>query len=139
MTLYVLVLLLMGNNVLLVRRINQTFAPGHYSLVGGKVEKNETATRAIQREVQEETGLAIPMSAFKLVHTLHRKGTEDEFVALFFEVDITNFPAPQNKEPHKHDDIKFFPLNALPENIIPAHKQAIEYMMQDIAYSEHGW
>jgi len=137
--LFVVALLCVGDKVLLIRRLNQSFGQGLYSLVGGKVEKGETARLAIKREVHEETTLDIPESAFELVHTLHRKGTETEFIALCFKVDIAQMPAPYNNEPDKHDDMRFFTFNELPTNIIPAHKQAIECIQKNINYSEHGW
>jgi len=46
---------------------------------------------------------------------------------------------PSNNEPTKHDDLRFFAIEQLPVNIIPAHKQAIECITQNISYSEHGW
>jgi len=138
-SLFVIALLCIGNDVLLLRRSNVTFGSGQYCLVGGKVEQGEPALLAMKREVFEETGLDIPTSAFQLVHTFHRKGTESEFIALCFQADISNMPAPQNTEPEKHDDMQFFPLNKLPQNILPAHKQAIECVQKGINYSEHGW
>jgi len=137
---YVLAFLYMGSDVLLVRRCStQTFGAGSYSMVGGKVEQGEIARQALRREVLEETGLEIPPSAFELVHTMHRKGTESEFIVLCFKTDIAGMPAPFNKEPDKHDDMRFFSIESLPENILPAHKQIIECAMQAIPYTEHGW
>jgi len=137
--LYAIVLLCIGDTVLLVRRTNKDFGYGFYSLVGGKVEAGETARQAVKREVCEETTLNIPESDFELVHTFHRRGTEGAFIALCFKVDISHMPAPHNNEPDKHDDMRFFKLNSLPENILPAHKQAVECIQQGISYSEHGW
>lgn len=136
---FVLAFLYKDDDVLLVRRRNQEFGPGMYSLIGGKVESGETALHAIKREVQEETGIVIPQSSFSLAHTLHRKGTETEFVALCFKVDVTNLSEPVNNEPEKHDDMRFFNVQNLPENSIPAHKQIIECIQKNVIYSEHGW
>ena len=81
-TIYALALLTVGNQVLLLRRTHAIFANGLYSLVGGKVEEGESGLHAIRREVLEEVALDIPESAFQLVHTFHRKGTEGPIVAL---------------------------------------------------------
>jgi 8-oxo-dGTP diphosphatase len=138
---FVLVLLYTNNEtILLLRRSpSQIFAPGLYSLVGGKVERGETALQAIKREVFEEVNLELPESSFKLVHTMHRNGTEGNFIGLFFSVNISQLQTPYNNEPHKHDDMRFFNIHTLPKNIIPSHKQAIECIQNSIAYSEHGW
>lgn len=138
-TLYVIALLCIGDTVLLLRRAHTGFGDGLYSLPGGKVEQGERGLHAIRRELQEEVGLDIPESAFTLMHTFHRKGVGEELIALCFKADITQAPAPVNNEPHKHDDLKFFNVNQLPENIIPAHKQALERILKNISYSEHGW
>lgn len=137
--LFVVAFLYMGDTVLLVRRLNQHFGKGQYSMVGGKVEQGETARQAIKREVFEEAGLAIPESNFELLHTFHRKGTEGPIIVLCFGADVSKMASPVNKEPDKHDDMRFFPVTQLPEHILPAHKQAIERMIKEIRYSEHGW
>ena len=137
--LYVLAYLRNGDKILLLRRLNASFADGLYSLPGGKIEPDETALKAIKREIQEETGLEIPESAFELVHTFHRKGDDTTLIALCFRADVEALPAPCNNEPEKHDDIQFFKTDQLPENIIPAHKQAIECILKTALYSEHGW
>jgi 8-oxo-dGTP diphosphatase len=136
---FVLALLTVGNNVLLLCRQNVSFGSGMYSMAGGKVEQGETARQAIQREVLEETGLNIPVEQFALVHVLHRKGTDTEFIALCFAVDIADLPAPYNNEPDKCSDMRFFPLDQLPSNILPAHVQIIQCIEQGLNYSEHGW
>lgn len=137
-SLYAIALLCIGDNTLLVRRVGASFGDGLYGLVGGKVEAGETALHAIQREVQEETLLDIPKDKFELVHTFHRKGTESELIALVFKADITGMN-PVNNEPEKHDAMQLFAFDELPQNTIPAHKQAIELIQKGITYSEHGW
>jgi ADP-ribose pyrophosphatase YjhB (NUDIX family) len=138
-TLFAIALLCIGDTILLVRRCGPGFGQGSYSMVGGKVEAGETARQAVKREVLEEVALDIPESDFELVHTFHRKGMQEKLVALCFKVDISKMPALHNNEPDKHDDMRFFKLNELPENILPAHKQAIECIQKNISYSEHGW
>lgn len=136
--LFVLAYLMLGDQVLLLRRKDASFGNGLYHLSGGKVEQGETARQAIRREVQEELGIDISEKSFELVHTFHRKGTETEFIALVFQADISGLN-PVNSEPHKHDDLQFFNVEQLPENMIPAHRQAIECIQQGVNYSEHGW
>lgn len=126
------------NKYLFLRRKNTRYASGNYCFVGGGVEFGEPAMKALAREIKEEIGLDIPASKFKLVHTLHRKGTESDFILLCFKADITGMQ-PKITEPEKQDDLQWFTLANLPENIVPAHKQVMELVAQGINYSEHGF
>ncbi len=138
--LFAIALLENKDQFLMVRRIaNAPFGGGMYSLVGGKVDAGELGLHAIVREVYEETGLNIAQQNFELVHTFHRRGIESEFIALCFKADISHLPAPTNKEPDKHDDMRFFSINDLPEKMLSGHKQAIQLIQKNIRYSEHGW
>ncbi|MGC1783861.1 MAG: NUDIX hydrolase [Acidobacteriaceae bacterium] len=61
-----------GGNVLLVRRAREPFL-GQWSLPGGAVELGETLERAVVREVEEETGLAVaPVSVLKALDRIER-------------------------------------------------------------------
>lgn len=137
--LYVLAMLARGDEVLLLlRNQHRAFGAGMYTLPGGKVEDNERALRAVQREVKEEVGLDLPENAFSFIHTFHRLGTEGPFIALCFKANITGMK-PENMEPKLHDAINFFSINALPQNLLPAHKQLLLCTQQNKTYSEHGW
>jgi 8-oxo-dGTP diphosphatase len=136
--LYVLALLCSGSDVLLLRRSHVDFGSGLYSLVGGSVQQDETALHAMSREVSEEVDLEIPSSKFQLVHVIHRQGTENPLILLFFKADVSGMH-PKNNEPDKHDDMRWFSLNQLPENMIPAHKQALECIGKKLLFSQHGW
>jgi 8-oxo-dGTP pyrophosphatase MutT (NUDIX family) len=43
------------------------------------------------------------------------------------------------QEPHKCDDRRWYPLEALPSNIIPYIKQRLESYQKGVLFSEHGW
>lgn len=136
---YVLLLLLNARNeVLLFRRINADFGNNEYCLVGGKIEAHETARQALVREAKEEIGIDIAVDDLTLQHTFHRKGKDSEFFALIFSASQWH-GTPVNNEPQKHADLQWFSLDALPENILPAHRQALVLIKQGIRYSEHGW
>ena len=136
--LYVLLILVQDNSVLLTHRVNAKFGNGLYALPGGKCEENETATNAIIREAQEELGITLDKNGLQLVHTFHRKGTENNLVALIFKAEEWSGEI-INNEPEKCDELAWFSLNQLPENIIPAHRHALECIKKNNIYSEHGW
>ena len=136
--LYVLLMLTHNNSVLLMHRTNTSFGNGLYALPGGKCEQDENATDAIIREAQEELGITIAKCDLHLLHTFHRKGPEHNLIALIFRAETWSGEI-INNEPAKCDELAWFDVHQLPNNVIPAHRQALECIGNNIAYSEHGW
>ena len=66
-------LLLRGNEVLLIRRYNTGFADGYYSLPAGHVEANENYTNCLLREAKEEIGIQLDPKNIMPVHIQHIK------------------------------------------------------------------
>lgn len=137
---YALLLLLnMNNEVLLLKRCNTIFGNKQYSMPGGKVEANETAKQAIIREAFEELNIKIKPENLEFVHLLFRKDSDNIifdagcFKAIKWDGHL------KNQELEKCSKIKWFNLNNLPENILPAHKQIIELVQKNTYYSEHGF
>lgn len=133
--------LIKDDKILLLRRFNTGYEDGKYSLVAGHVDQGETFTQCIIREAEEEAGILLKPKDLKVVHVMHRNsGTaeDNERVDVFFIARQWQ-SEPQNKEPHKCDDLSWFGLNSLPDNIIPYIRQALEGMRDETYYSEHGW
>lgn len=113
------------NEILLLRRHNTGFANGQYSLIAGCHEAQESITAAIIREAKEEAGIDLRPDWLKMGCVMHIKLEHPgERVCFFFKADqwigdITNC------EPDKCDDLRFFPINELPENLIPFVRVAI--------------
>jgi ADP-ribose pyrophosphatase YjhB (NUDIX family) len=129
-----------GQEILLLRRFNTGFHDGHYSLVAGHVDPNESFTDALIREAREESGLEIKVGKITTVHVMHRKSDTDgsERVDVFHLVE--DFEGePENMEPDKCDHLDWFKIDELPENTVPYIKKAIENFKNNIFYSEHGW
>lgn len=133
---YALVILRKGDDILLIKRSqNAWFAPGLYSLVGGRVEQGENFRQTLVREIYEEVGLAINPEDLNFVHAFYRQGASEELVALMFECSLWQ-GEPFNKEPEKHSEILWCPLDNLPMNLIPAHHASLELIKQHYFYSE---
>jgi len=138
--------LIKDNKILLQRRFNTGYQDGKYSFVAGHVDIGETFTHAITREVREEAGIVLKTEDLKVVHVMNRDapegavsaGENNERIDIFFIADKWEGEA-RNKEPHKCDDLSWFDLDNLPENIIPYVKQAIDCIKSKTFYSEYGW
>lgn len=128
------------NKILLLRRFKTGYNDGLYSLVAGHVDEGETFTQALLREAREEAGLEIPHEKIKTIHVMHRRSATDgsQRVDVFHLVEDFD-GEPKNMEPQKCDDLSWFEIDDLPENIIPYIRKVIEYVRDGVFYSEHGW
>lgn len=144
--------------ILLSHRYRTGIFDGYWSLPTGKVEAEETPKEAAIREAQEELGISV--KKLELVSTLFIQAsflaphaTSDnnleiyqdaranpyalswshvDFVFLIEEWDDN----PYNAEPHKHDEIAFFPFNSLPIPLTPIAKQGLPIIRQGQKYGE---
>ncbi len=137
---YVLAIIVNNNNeVLLGHRINTEWFSNYYGLLGGKIEQDESATQALARELFEEIGITIAEQDAQFAHVMHFYGVDQTpCIALFFVIRSWQGEI-QNKEPHKNAALEWFPLDKLPDNMIPRHAKALELISKSILYSEDNW
>jgi 8-oxo-dGTP diphosphatase len=128
---------LKDDQILLLRRFNTGYEDGNYSVVAGHVDAGETVTQAAVREAAEEAGVVLQPENLQVVHVMNRK-SNDERVDFFVVVKAWDGEI-QNTEPEKCDDLSWFALAALPANMIPYVRFAIENHQKGILYSEFGW
>jgi ADP-ribose pyrophosphatase YjhB (NUDIX family) len=115
-------ILVEDNKVLLLKRANTGFMDGYYGVPSGHMEGNETAREGGAREIKEEIGIEVNPLDFKVVHVMHRKAKDDERIDFFMTIDKYTGEI-KNCEPNKCEELKWFPLDDLPENIIPYIKE----------------
>jgi len=132
------VLLRDDNEILLLRRFNTGYEDGNYSLPAGHIDGRESLSAALIREMNEELGIVIYQQDIDLALLMHRNADDGERMDVFFLIRRwTN--TPQNMEPHKADNLSWFPINQLPHNTIPFILEAIEKIASKKNYSEYGW
>ena len=128
----VYVLLLKGDEILLGRRFNTGWQDGNYGIPAGHLEPDETIIHGAVRELEEETGVKVNEEDFEYVHTMHRM---NRYIDIFFAT--SNWIGePKITEPDKCDDLRWFPINELPSNIVPSVKFAIENYQNGVKFSE---
>jgi 8-oxo-dGTP diphosphatase len=130
-------LLVRDGQVLLLKRSNTGYEDGNYSVVAGHIDGAETAREAMCREALEEAGLSIEPEALRMVHVVHRMGT-DERVSFFFSPSKW-LGEPLNREPHKCSELGWYPIAAMPKNTVAYVRHAIEQVVAGNHYSEYGW
>lgn len=129
--------LMREDQVLFLRRFNTGYEDGNYSVPAGHLDGGESVRRAMVREAREELGINIPPDDLVFAGVFHRK-SEDERVD-FFMVARSWDGAPRNYEPEKCDEVKWFSLDALPENLIPYVRRALEAYSGGEQFVEYGW
>ncbi len=127
-----------GNKILLSRRFNTGWQDGNYSCVGGHPLGDEPLKKAAAREVKEEIGVEIKLEDLKFAHVIQRRKNDFERLGVVFFVEKWQ-GEPQNMEAHLCDDLRWFDLDELPENIVPYMKQSLDCIKRKIPYSEFGW
>lgn len=131
-------LLIQNGKILLLRRYHTGYEDGNYSLVAGHIDGNESVIKAMQREALEEAGITIKAEDLKIVHVMHRKSENREQVDYFFTCD--NYEGQVKiMEKDKCDELSFYDLDQLPNNVIPYIRKAIEFYQSKIPFSVYGW
>ena len=130
--------LIEGNKILLQRRFQTGFMDGFCGVPAGHLDGSETAREGCVREIKEEIGINIKPEDLEVVHVMHRKAEKDERIDFFMTAKSYSGEI-ENAEPHKCDDLSWFELDFLPENVVNYVKIAIENYKKGIGYSEYGY
>lgn len=104
---------------------------GYWALPGGQVELGESVERAVVREVQEETGLRVRVERLvgvysdpaRYVIARYPNGDLVHYVNLCFRCHILGGTLQKSDESF---ELGFFPLEALPEPLLLAHRIRIQ-------------
>jgi 8-oxo-dGTP pyrophosphatase MutT (NUDIX family) len=128
-----------GAVLLGLRHPSCAYAPSAWHVLAGHCEL-EPVRACVAREAAEEAGLRIDPSDLRLVHVLHllAPGGGRPRLQLFFA------PArwsgtPRVLEPDRCTAWRFWPLNALPTDLVPYTRTALTAIRAGEPYSEVGW
>lgn len=140
---YVAVMLLLtrGDEVLLIRRANTGFGDGLWSLPGGGINGNEPIKQALIRETEEELGITVQDEALNFTTCLHvapHFRTPNEVLLFCFHATEWSGEI-ENKEPDKCDSIQFFPLNAIPKEMLEGSALCLKNFVGHCPFSELHW
>jgi 8-oxo-dGTP pyrophosphatase MutT (NUDIX family) len=131
-----------GPEVLLHLRQNTGFMDGHWAAgAAGHVEKGETAYDAVRREALEELG--ITDLALEFVTSMQRtRGGEpiDERIDFFFTARSWS-GEPRITEPEKAADLRWYPLDDLPDPVVPHELSVLDALRSGTAkaYTTFGF
>jgi 8-oxo-dGTP pyrophosphatase MutT (NUDIX family) len=120
--------------VLLMRRANTGYMDGRWSAVAGHVDSGESFEEAIVREAREEAGVRLSsdeLTTLTVMHRLEMGGPAvEQRIDTFFEVRRWDGD-PHITEPHKCSDMRWFPLDRLPDDVVPHERQVLTALAAD--------
>ncbi|MCP1241580.1 NUDIX domain-containing protein [Acetobacter lambici] len=116
--------ILRDGGLLLIRRVKAPEA-GCWGLPGGKVDPFETTAQAAMREVREEVGLELQAGPLLCVVDQIDRAVGTHWVAPVYTVGPVR-GEPYLCEPHKHDGLGWFALDALPHPLTVATQVAVQ-------------
>lgn len=123
------------NEILLSRRANTGYRDGSYDMPAGHLEEGETLRQAAVRELKEETGLDADVDAMEFIEIMHRLADDRVYIDVYFRVRTWQGEA-SIQEPDKCDDLAWFPMNSLPEMMVPHQKQTLLDRATNTTYRE---
>lgn len=129
--------LIRDGKVLLLRRFNTGYEDGKYSVVAGHLEGGEEVKEAAIREAREEVGIEISPPDLQVVGVMHRK-SNDERVDFFLATTSWSGEI-MNREPDRCDQLAWFDLDGLPENVIPYVGRALDNYRRGNWFDSFGW
>jgi 8-oxo-dGTP pyrophosphatase MutT (NUDIX family) len=121
-----------GERVLLQLRSGTGYMDGHWAMAAaGHVESGESVIDAARREAAEELDITVSAENLVPLSVMHRTGGDDrpvnERVDFFFE--CRNWTGtPRRAEPHKTADLRWFPLDALPNPTVPHEQHVLRHL-----------
>ncbi|GAA4737779.1 hypothetical protein GCM10023350_22280 [Nocardioides endophyticus] len=131
-----------GTEVLLQLRQNTGYMDDHWAAAAaGHIERGETAYDAAQREAREELGVAdLDLSFVTSMQRTRHDEPIDERVDFFFTARSWT-GEPRIIEPDKAADLRWCPLDALPDPVVPHELSVLEALRTGTttAYSTFGF
>ncbi|MFJ7212739.1 NUDIX domain-containing protein [Amycolatopsis sp. NPDC098790] len=132
------VLLVRGDDLLLIQR-RGPYGDGKWHLPSGKLDANESLPAGAAREGGEEVGVLIDPADLRYVHTLHVAGSGPvPRLGVFFEARRWS-GEPYNREPDKCSAVEWFPLDNLPDDVIPYPLAGIRGYLDGVPFGLLGW
>lgn len=129
--------LIHDGRILLLRRFNTGYEDGKYSVVAGHLEGNEEIIAAMIREAHEEVGITLSRTDLEVVGVMHRK-SDDERIDFFLAASSWSGKI-RNAEPNKCDHLDWFNLTALPPNMVPYVRRALDNYRDGRWFDSFGW
>ncbi|MEU2157932.1 methyltransferase domain-containing protein [Streptomyces sp. NPDC019396] len=116
-----------GDEILLARRAGTGYGDGLWNGPSGHVEDGEDVCQAMVRETSEEIGVALGREDLRVALVMQHRGPGGPpRTGWFFEAAYGSGGEPYNREPHKCSELAWYPLDALPRDVVAYCRAGIE-------------
>jgi 8-oxo-dGTP pyrophosphatase MutT (NUDIX family) len=129
----VYIVLIRDGKVLLSKRKNTGWGDGHYDLVGGHIDDGESFREAVVREAKEEADIDISVEDVSVAHVMQH--VHVAYVSVFLAAKRWSGNGVL-MESEKCDDLGWFPIDGLPEAILPYVATGLRNIQEGVFYSE---
>jgi len=134
----VFMVLIDGNKLLSIKRVNTGLRDGLYSVPAGGLEDGEDLLSAAIREAKEEICVDIRREDVRLGSVEHCKIDGENWINFVFFTSKWQ-GTPQIGEPHKHGALTWFDKDNLPEDMIDYVAKSIRNYDSGVMYDQVGW
>lgn len=132
------VLLINSTGEVLFRQRQHTgYEDGAWYLPSGRLGAGESVVAAVIRMAREAIGVVIDEQDVKFCHVMHNSSGGGR-VAFYFAAGLWT-GEPTNMEPDKYSRLGWFPLSALPYDLIAYCRAALEWIAANHPFSVYGW
>jgi len=123
--------------VLFGKRQETGYEDGAWQLPSGHLEAGESVITALIREAREQTGVAIDEQDVEFAHVMHNSSGGGRMD--FFFVVQKWAGEPEDRESGECRQLEWFSLSALPYDLIPCCRVALEWIAVGHYFSVYGW
>lgn len=130
--------LIRDDQILLLRRFNTGYEDEKYSVIAGHLDGREPMLAAMHREAREEAGIELDPEATTVAGVMHRRSPDSERIDFFLT--CTRWSGEiRNCEPDKCDELRWVPLDRLPDSMVPYVASAIASWRIGKWFGTFGW
>jgi 8-oxo-dGTP diphosphatase len=129
---------ILKNEKLLLGLRKNAYGEGSWGLPGGHIERKESLSNGLKRELFEELGVEVKSMFLKVTNLqIQPKKIGGSYIHFGFQIiiknkDIKQIALKNTKEPHKCQEWKFFDINKLNEtNIFFGHQEEIRAYLKN--------